>query len=121
MTYQKGESGNLNGRPHGSRNKLSEAFLKDMLAAWEKRGAEAIKTFVDERPHEFVKLVATILPKHFNLKVNEFDDLTDEQLRLQYNALVASVFAAGLAEPAGAAPADAAQTPLLLPALSQTG
>jgi hypothetical protein len=119
MTYQKGECGNLKGRPPGSRNKLSEAFLRDMLAAWEQRGAKAIEKFLDERPHEFVKLVATILPGHFNLRVNEFDELTDEQLRLQFDALVAAVSAASPAEPAGAAPADAAPAPLLLPALPQ--
>lgn len=40
--WAKGTSGNPAGRPAGSRNKLSEMFLEDLAADWERNGADAI-------------------------------------------------------------------------------
>ena len=45
-------------RPIGSRNKLTEDFLADMLAAWQERGPEAINRVIDERPEVFLAIVA---------------------------------------------------------------
>jgi hypothetical protein len=45
-------------RPIGSRNKLTEDFLADMLAAWQERGQEAIDRVIDERPEVFLAIVA---------------------------------------------------------------
>lgn len=112
---------NPHGRPLGARTKLSDAFLTDMLAAWQRHGTQAIETFVQDRPQDFVKLVATILPRHFNIKVNELDELTDEQLDRQHAALCAAIEAAEAAERAAAAQTAAPQPVALLPALSETG
>jgi Family of unknown function (DUF5681) len=39
--FKPGQSGNPAGRPLGSRNKLSEAFLADFYQVWQERGIEA--------------------------------------------------------------------------------
>lgn len=74
-----GNSGN-GGRPKGARNKLGEAFLSDMLADWEQHGVDVIVKVRTEKPDVYLKTVASILPQQLNVKVSEWDDLTDEQL-----------------------------------------
>ena len=61
--WQPGQSGNPAGRAKGSRNKLSDAFLEDLLAAWEANGKTAIEAVIKDRPQDFLKVVASILPK----------------------------------------------------------
>ena len=55
-----GNSGN-GGRKPGSRAKLGEAFVADLCADWEKHGIETIARVREQRPHEYLKVVASIL------------------------------------------------------------
>ena len=48
---------------------------------------EAIERVITERPQDFLKVVAGLLPKDVNLKVSNLDDLTDEQLLNNLNSL----------------------------------
>jgi hypothetical protein len=66
------------GRPKGSRNKLGEAFIQDVYADWVEHGVAAIVQVRQERPHEYLKVVAGMLPKE--LKITNESDLSDEQL-----------------------------------------
>ncbi|PDT39820.1 MULTISPECIES: hypothetical protein [Sinorhizobium] len=68
------------GRPKGSRNKLGEAFLEAMHADFEEYGVKAIAKVRDEKPDQYLKVIASILPKDLNVNINSTDDLTDEQL-----------------------------------------
>ncbi len=85
-------SGNIGGgRPKGSRNKLGEAFLQDMQEDWDKHGKQAIETVRQERPQDYLKVVASILPKEMNVNVREVDQLTDEELDGRIAQLAAAI------------------------------
>lgn len=68
------------GRPKGARNKLGEAFLEAMHTDFETHGADVIERVRKERPDQYLKVVASILPKDLNVNINNLDNLTDEQL-----------------------------------------
>jgi len=61
--FKKGYVANPKGRPKGSRNALGEAFVKAMHDDFKKNGQDAIHTVRTERPHDYLKVIATIIPK----------------------------------------------------------
>lgn len=106
--FQVGENwrGNADGRPKGSRNELQENFLKDVLAAWKANGKQAIDDMIADKPGDFVKMVASLLPKDVNLNVNDDRELTDDELVERIRVLTAAVaplIGGGAGESQGAA------------------
>ena len=85
--FQPGQSGNPAGRAKGSRHKLGEAFIQDMYAAWETQGKAAIDRVIKDRPHEFIKSVASILPKEIEVKTTSVQELSDDDLAAALIAL----------------------------------
>ena len=74
-------SGNSGGgRPKGSRNKLGEAFIDNLYQDWQANGAETIARVREERPQDYLKVVASILPKDVNLRRSPYEDMTDAEL-----------------------------------------
>jgi hypothetical protein len=80
--FKKGEaSPNPSGRPQGARNKLCTTFLRDMLEDWEQHGKAAIEIMRMERPGDYVRVVAGILPRALNVTAGKaIEDYTDEKL-----------------------------------------
>jgi|LakMenE01Jun11ns_1017448.scaffolds.fasta_scaffold9952278_2 hypothetical protein len=78
--FQPGQVGNPVGRPKGSRNKLGEAFLEAMHDDFSAHGIDAIIKVRSERPDQYLKVIASILPKELNVNVNETDAMTDDEL-----------------------------------------
>lgn len=101
-----GNSGN-GGRPKGSRNKLGEAFIEDMLADWEANGPAAIRQVREEKPDAYLKVVASILPRDLNVNINQTDHMTDEQLVERIRSLDAAIRPFLDAEGKGSANGDA--------------
>ena len=68
--FEPGQSGNPKGRPKGSRNKLSEDFLKALHDDFMIHGVAAIENMREEKPSEYVRVIASLVPKDFNLSMN---------------------------------------------------
>jgi Family of unknown function (DUF5681) len=65
--WKPGQSGNPAGRPRGSRNALSAAFLTDVHVAWQAHGKQAILDVLKDDPAVFLKVVASLVPKELLL------------------------------------------------------
>ena len=78
--FKPGQSGNPQGRPKGSRNKLGEQFLSNLQDDWLKHGPAALVRAREEKPMEYVKMVASLLPKELLLRRAPEADMTDEEL-----------------------------------------
>ncbi|UFS83198.1 hypothetical protein LPB79_13170 [Rhizobium sp. T136] len=85
-----GNSG-FGGRPKGARNKLGEQFIIDLYADWQKHGVDTLARVRNEKPDQYLKVVASILPKDLNVNINQMDDLTDDQLIQRIRSLDSAI------------------------------
>ena len=78
--FQPGNDGHGGGRPLGSRNKLQGDFLKALAADFAVHGAGVIRIARVERPVEYLKVIASVLPKEIVVEQSILADLSDEEL-----------------------------------------
>lgn len=89
--FKPGQSGNPAGKPKGAKHKLQENFLKDVLEAWETKGAEAITMMIADKPGDFVKMVASLMPKEATLNINDNSEMTDDELAERVRSLASQL------------------------------
>jgi hypothetical protein len=85
--FQPGQSGNPKGRAKGSRNQLGEEFLSALYADFKEHGSDTIVKVREERPADYLKVVAGILPKELNVTTNAVEEMTDDELAAGIAAL----------------------------------
>ncbi len=78
--FKPGQSGNPKGRPKGSRNKLGEQFLEMLARDFVEHGQQAIVACREEKPNEYVKIVAGLLPKELLVRKDPMDEMSDEEI-----------------------------------------
>ena len=61
--FKPGNNANPSGRPKGSRSKLQENFLKALSDDFDEGGIAAIQTMRLERPSDYVRAIASLMPK----------------------------------------------------------
>ena len=83
--WQPGQSGNPNGRPRGARSKLGEAFLGDLYDDWRLHGPEVLEAARREKPADYLKGCASILPR--DVKISVTDGMSEEELDARINLL----------------------------------
>ena len=93
MPFTKGNSGNINGRPKGSKNKTGEQLRKLISDFLEQRFNGVVKDFESLVPKDRIKVYTDLLqyglPKLQSVS-NEisFENLTDQQLDEFINLLI---------------------------------
>jgi len=65
--FKPGQSGNPKGRPEGSRNKLSEAFIRALSDDFDVNGVDAINTVRLEKPEAYLNTIGRLMPKLMEL------------------------------------------------------
>jgi hypothetical protein len=66
--FKPGQSGNPAGRPKGSRNKFSERLIEAFAVDFETYGTDAIEQVRAEKPHEYLSIAASLVPKQFEIE-----------------------------------------------------
>ena len=81
------------GRPKGSRNKFAQRVFDDIFRHWNEpaggdlcKGQAALELLYREKPGEYLKLTASVLPKEFVFE-NAVTELDDEELDRMIEAL----------------------------------
>lgn len=75
------------GRPKGSRNKLGEKFLEDLQELWASDGKTVLREARAEKPMEFAKMVAGLLPSELLVRKAPLGDMTEAEIDERLDAL----------------------------------
>jgi len=67
------------GRKPGSKVRLTNSFLSDVLDEWEKGGKDALRIFRIENPDRFCVMVASLVPRELMIE-SVTSDLPDDEL-----------------------------------------
>jgi hypothetical protein len=68
------------GRPAGARNRLTSQLLNVLCKDFEENGEAVVKITRIERPVEYLKIVASLLPKEFAVSDAKLGDLSDDEI-----------------------------------------
>lgn len=82
--FQPGKSGNPKGRPQGAKHKFSEQFISALSEDFQEYGKGVIKKVREEKPAEYLRVCARLMPKDIDLEVNK--DITIEQILREIGA-----------------------------------
>jgi len=97
--FLQGSTGNPNGRPRGSRNKLAGALIDALHEDFEKHGVAAIQKVREEDPAAYLRTICAVLPKdlEMTLTINHELFVEVENFRQAYEYALQTI---GADEPA---------------------
>ncbi len=78
MQFQKGHKSP--GRTKGARNRIAYKLIEALEKDFQEHGEEAVKIARIERPVEYLKIIASVIPKEFEIIDGRLNELSDEEL-----------------------------------------
>lgn len=78
------------GRPKGTRPMLGEAFVQALYADFQEHGAVAMKEARESKPADYLRVIASLLPKEVEIK-RPLEDMSDDELVNAIELIRASV------------------------------
>ncbi|MCB8883980.1 hypothetical protein ACELLULO517_27320 [Acidisoma cellulosilytica] len=83
--FQPGQSGNPAGRPKGARSRVTESFLRALEEDFTEHGAAAIAAARQSDPVAYIRIVASLVPKGFEISgevavKRKLEDMSDDEL-----------------------------------------
>jgi hypothetical protein len=60
--WPKGTSGNLNGRPVGSRTAFSQGYISDFAKVWAEEGLACVRSVAKKNPSAFLGIASKLIP-----------------------------------------------------------
>lgn len=73
--FKPGQSGNPAGRPKGSRDKLSFAFIEALSKTFDEKGLESLERLMEEQPAQYHNIIAKLMPKIMELSGPDGSDI----------------------------------------------
>lgn len=92
--FKKGVSPNPAGKPVGTRNALQGDFMRELAADFAAHGKKAIVDTRENSPAQYVKIVASLMPKELEIK-RPLEDLTDDDIIAGVAALQSYIASTG--------------------------
>lgn len=113
--WKPGQSPNPLGRPKGSKNKLSEDFIGALCKDFETHGEAVIENVRTEKPADYLKIIASIVPKELTINAPTLDEMSDEELldRLDQVRSLAAALSGAQAAPRAKAAGRKAKPPAI--------
>jgi hypothetical protein len=68
------------GRKKGARNRLHADFVVGLQEHFQEKGHAAIEIVFRENPKEYLKIIASVLPKEFVLEDGRLESMGDEEI-----------------------------------------
>ncbi len=92
--FKAGNKANPGGKPVGSRNQLQGDFLRELAADFAENGPAAIITTREKSPAQYLKIIASLMPKELEIK-RPMEEMTDDDIIAGIAALQRLVAASG--------------------------
>lgn len=99
--FAPGNNANPSGRPKGSRNKLGEAFLEALHEDFKEHGKVAIESCRADKPDKYLKVIASLLPKQAEIRIDNYEHLDADQLRTALSSALRDLATFGIDISAG--------------------
>ncbi|MFA5952764.1 MAG: hypothetical protein WC807_21090 [Hyphomicrobium sp.] len=88
------------GRKKGARNRLHADFVVALSEHFHEMGKAAIDIVYKESPRDYLKIIASVLPKEFVLEDGRLESMGDDELE-QYLAEIRRIKSAGVGSSTG--------------------
>lgn len=92
-----GQVTNPGGKPVGSRNALQGDFMRELAADFAAHGKKAISDTREASPAQYLKIVASLMPKELEIK-RPLEEITDEELATAFATLQSIVNGNGVGD-----------------------